>query len=180
MRLRVPRESRLILGSHQWHDSPQPRVEGERPLACAVPFGSAQADHNQRGTARAQQQAQMLRLVLRDSERSGALARATRKPADYACTLLERRTTAGSGRREASRRCSASAWRIGRQQPARYGTRAAASLRDAPPPERQRAQCRARLFHSEAGWFLEAAAGMSHHGRARRRRVASRRCSALT
>ena len=120
-----------------------------------------------------QQKAQVLRLLLRDSERSGALARATRKPADHGCALLERRITAASGRREASRRCSALAQRIGRPQPACHGTRAAASARGAPPPKRQRAQCRARSFHSEAGWFLEAAAGVSHYHRVPKKRGSS-------
>ena len=35
---RVPRKSRLILGGRSWHVAPRPRIEGERPLAGAVPL----------------------------------------------------------------------------------------------------------------------------------------------
>ena len=82
-------------------------------------------DHNQRGTARAQrQQARVLRLLPRDSERSGALMRAPRKPADYWRLQLARRTTATHRRIEASCRCSASSSYISRPQPALHGARA--------------------------------------------------------
>ena len=37
-RSRVPRESRLVLGGRNWHVSPRPWAEGEKPFACAVPF----------------------------------------------------------------------------------------------------------------------------------------------
>ena len=51
----------------------------ERLPAGAVPFPSAQIDHNQRSTARAQQQGNMLRLLLTDSQRSDAPARLSRE-----------------------------------------------------------------------------------------------------
>ena len=46
----------------------------------------------------------------------------------------------------------------------------AESSRTALPPERQRAQWRARACHAKAGWFLKAVAGMLHHGRAPKER----------
>ena len=49
----MPRESRLILGGHNWHVAPRPRAEGARPLAGAVPLSNAWNDHSQRGTVRA-------------------------------------------------------------------------------------------------------------------------------
>ena len=43
-----------------------------------VPFLSIRADHNQRGTARAQQKARVLRLLPRDSEHSAPALREKR------------------------------------------------------------------------------------------------------
>ena len=77
VRSHVPRESRVILGDRSWHVAARPRAEGERPLTGAAPLLGAWIDHKQRGTARTQQKACVLRLLSRDSERSGAPARAT-------------------------------------------------------------------------------------------------------
>ena len=55
----------------------------------------------------------------------------------------------------------------------------AESSRPAPPPERQRAQWRACTCCATADCALEAAASTSYHGRARRRKQASRRCGGL-
>ena len=54
----------------------------------------------------------------RDSQRSGACASVTRKPAACWRSQLARRTTVLHRRREASRRCSALSYRIGQPQPA--------------------------------------------------------------
>ena len=50
--VRVPRECRARIGSLSLHIAPRPCTEKERPSAGAVPFHSAQVNHNQRGTAR--------------------------------------------------------------------------------------------------------------------------------
>ena len=49
------RETRrwLGVGRRSWHVAPRSCAKGERPLVGTAPFHKAQADHNQRGTARA-------------------------------------------------------------------------------------------------------------------------------
>ena len=66
----------------------------------------------------------MLCLHPRDSQRRGALALDTRKLAVDWRPQLACRTTVWLRRREASRRCSALSYGLGRPQPARYGARA--------------------------------------------------------
>ena len=148
-RSRVPREHRLILGGRSWYVAPRPPAEGEGPIVGAVSFPSEWANHNQRGTTR-EHQARVLHLLPRNSKRSGALTRATHNPADSARPKLVCRTTAARRRREASCRCSVLAYCMGRPQPARHCARATSS-RAAPPPEKQQAQCRARVCHAKAG-----------------------------
>ena len=84
------------------------------------------------------QQACVLRLIQKDSERSGALARATQKPAGAGHCWHMAPWPRGEGRKH-SRRCSAISWCIGRPRLAWHGARAA-SLRAAPSSERQRAK----------------------------------------
>ena len=93
---RAPREGQLILslGGSSWHVAPCPHAEGEGPVAGAVPLPSPRSDRSQRGTARAQQQTRVVRFLPRDSERSGAPTRVTRKLADSGWPQLARRTTA--------------------------------------------------------------------------------------
>ena len=104
-RKRVPRESRLCgAGGHSSHVAPRSCTGLERPSAGAVPLYSTQADHNQRGTARARH-ARVFRHLLRDGQRSGACcSRATRNPAVRWRSQLARRTTVLRRKREASRR----------------------------------------------------------------------------
>ena len=120
-RSRMPRERRLILGGRSWHVAPRPRAERERLPAGVVAVYCARADHNQRSTACAQQQARMLHILLRDTERICALAHATRKPAHFRRPHLARRDTAACRKREASRRCSGRSKEGDRSQPARHG-----------------------------------------------------------
>ena len=93
---------------------------------------------------RAQQQSRMLRLHLRDTERIGALAHATRKPAHFGRLHLARLTTTSRRRREPSRRWSGCLWCVERPQSARHGVRAqqARALRLLP---RETASALARL-----------------------------------
>jgi len=104
-RLRMPRESRLILEGRSLHVAPRPRAERERLPAGSVAVYCAWTDHNQRSTARAQQQARMLHFLLRDSECYGALAHATREPAHLRRPHPAHRTTAARRNRVTSRRC---------------------------------------------------------------------------
>ena len=104
-RSRLPRKSGLVLGGRRWYVAPRPRVEGEGALVGTLSVSNAWADHNQRGTARAQQ-ARVLRLLPRNSERSVALAHATRTPAGSGRPQLVRRTTAARRKREAFGRCN--------------------------------------------------------------------------
>ena len=72
------------------------------------------------------QQARVLRLLLRDSERSGALARATRRP-DHAASgaqQLTRRTMSARRRRGASRRCNGLPYCMDRPHPSQHDARA--------------------------------------------------------
>ena len=90
---RRSREIRLCVGGHSSRVGPRSCTGKERPPAGAVPLYSMQADHNQRSKTRTRQ-ARVFRHLPRDSQRSGARARATRKPA-VRCLRpqLARRTT---------------------------------------------------------------------------------------
>ena len=70
----VPRDTRrwLGVGRRSWHVAPRARAEGKGALTGTAPFDRARAHHNQRGTARAQQQACVLRLLPGNGERRRA------------------------------------------------------------------------------------------------------------
>ena len=130
----------------------------------AVPLQSAQADHNQRGTARARQ-ARVLCHLPRDSHRSSARARAMRMPAARwaldVTAITSHRSLATKERDLLPVECS-----IIPHQPistSADGARAASS-RASPPPERQPPQWRSFACHENAGCALEIIARTSHHG----------------
>ena len=68
------------------------------------------------------QQARVVHQFPRNSERSGALASATRTPGDFERQQVARRTKAARRRREACRLCSALACCMKRPQSPRHGT----------------------------------------------------------
>ena len=123
-------------------------------------------------------QARMFCDLPRDSQRSGGRSRATRTPAARWRVQLARRTTVLHRRREASRRCSALPWRVGRANQRSTLARAASS-RVSPPPERQPAQWRLRACHAKpaARWRSQLARRTTV---LHRRREAFRRCSACS
>ena len=65
-------------GRRSWHVGARPCTEEGRPLARAVPFHRAWSDHSRRGAARAA--SARVAPPPRESKRSGAQARYTRKP----------------------------------------------------------------------------------------------------
>ena len=141
-----------------WHVVARPCTEEGRLLARAVPSHSERGDCRQRGAAR------VLRLLPRESQRSGAQARFTRKPPH------EVRIRAGTWDHGLAPKkggfslvqCSfivhvaiaASAARRAR----------VASARAAPPPQREPAQWRASALHAQA---TPRSAGQSWHVRSR-------------
>ena len=137
-RSRLPCERRLILRGRSWLVTPRSRAEGERPLTGAAFYDVKIFPQPARHGARAQQ-ARVLRLLLRDSERSGALARATRKPA---AQVEAARGTSQHGRTPKEICFSPMRWPfIALEQ---------TTTSAAPPPQRQRAQRRAHTFHAKA------------------------------
>ena len=84
-------------------------------------------------------------------------------PAARLRSQLERCTTVLRRKLKTYRRCSTLSQFVARSQPARHGSRVARS-RVAPPPERQTAQWRVRVRHTNAGYALEVTARGSHHG----------------
>ena len=116
-------------------------------------------------SARYSARAQRARVIYRfpkDSQRSGACSHAARMPASC-WSQLACRTTAIHRKMEASHRCSARPWCVGRLQPARHGARAA-TLRISPPPKRQPPQWRSFACHTNADCALEVTARTSRHG----------------
>ena len=118
----------------------------------------------------------MLRFLLRDSERIGALAHATRKPAYFRRPHLACRTTAACRKREALRRCSGLSWGMNRPQPARHGARS----------QQARALCLLPRYNERSGVLAHATQKLAHSWRpqlarritaARRNREASGCCS---
>ena len=177
-RSRMPHESRLVLGGRTWHVARRPRAERERPLAGAAPFlRSAARSELARHGARAQQ-ARVLRLLPRGSERSGAVARASRKPASSWRLQLARCTTAARRKREASRRRGAFLRCMVWPDPARHGACAqqASTLRLL-SGGCERSGAVARATQKPADYWMPHLARRTTA--ARRRREASRRCSAL-
>ena len=113
----------LGVGGRSWHVAPRPRAEGERPLAGAAPFYE-RTDRPQpaRHGARAQQ-ARVLRLLPRDSERR----RASRVPREPAGLCEAAAGTSHHGRAPKERGLSPTQCLskcMSRPQPARHGARA--------------------------------------------------------
>ena len=73
----LTRGRRSGVGGRRWHIAPRPCAEGERPLAGATPFVGLEHPQPARRSARAQQ-ARMLSLLPRGSERRPACDRLTR------------------------------------------------------------------------------------------------------
>ena len=113
-------ECRLRDGGHSSLVAPWYCTERERTPAGVVPcYGVGGRSQPAQHGARARQ-ARVFRHLPRHSQRSGARASVTRKPAvrwRSELAVLHRR-------REASRRCSALPYRVARPQPARHGARA--------------------------------------------------------
>ena len=72
----------------------------------------------------ARKKKRVLRLIPRGSERSGAVARATPKPANSSRPQLARRITAARRSSAISCQCSALVWSVHRPEPARHGAHA--------------------------------------------------------
>ena len=75
----MTRGSWLGVGGRSWHVAPRARAEGERPLAGAVLFVSARADHNQRGTARARSKLECCASSQETASAGACAARGTRR-----------------------------------------------------------------------------------------------------
>ena len=154
----------LGVGGCSWHVTPRARTVGERPLTGAVSFYRARADHNQRGTARAQQQARVLRPISSDSERRDTQRWLGIGGRSWHVTPRARI----EGERPLAGAVSLSG--VSRPHPARRGARAqhARVLRHIPATAS--ASAAAPLETQNDGFALEGAAGTSHHKRAPKER----------
>ena len=142
----APRKSRLCVGGRSWQVAPRSCTEGDRPVAGAVPFHRIHADYNQRGTARANRK---LLCCACSPETASAVARSCVRRAKAGCVF-----EASAGRHVAARACAEGERPLAgavlfpkgtdRRQSARHGARVTGS-RTAPPPQRERAQWRARV-----------------------------------
>ena len=173
------RYNRLCVGGRSWHAAPRYCTEIERLSAGTVRFYTARTDHNQRDTARAQQQSCVLRFLRKDRQRSGALAFATRKLAVDMRPQLACRTTVSHRRREVSRRYSAIMQCMDQSRPAQHGAHARqARVLCLLPRDSQRSDARARATRKLAVHWrpqLACRTTVSH-----RRREVFRWCSALS
>ena len=178
--LRVARGAGLALevAAGTSHHGRAPEERGLSPAQC--PFEATGRPQPARHGARAQQ-ARVLRLLPRDSERSARAARVTR---GAGLALEAAAGTSHHGRapkREASRRRSVLSYEHEPTTTSAARRARAASSSAAPPPKRQRAPRRLRVRTRQPAWQLEAAAGASHHGaHAEGERPLDRRSALLT
>ena len=153
-----------------WEQGPGADGTAASRSCSALPWCMERVSPARRG-ARASE-APVLGLVPRESERSGAQARYTRKPPR---AVRGRAGTweqgPGADGTAASRSCSALPSCMGRVSPARRGGARVGSARAGPRPQRERAQWRASALHAQAttrnereGWHEGAGAWRRRNG----------------
>ena len=166
---RVPRECRLRVGGHSSHVAPRSCTEGERPSAGAVPFRSAYADHNQRGTACARGKLACF-ATSRETASAVALVRVPRecrlRVGGHSSHVAPRSCTEGE-------RSSAGAvpFHSSYADQSQRGTACARGKLACFATSRETASAVALVrVHATAGCVMEATARTSHHGLAPKER----------
>ena len=166
------RASKLLVGGRGWLVRARPSTEGGGRETGAVGIHEAWADSNQRGAARDRRKRACCAL---SRERERARWRFfSCAHAQVSCSLEAAAGMSEHGRSPRGVAVKLAQWAfIGHESTPTSAARRvhAASARGAPPPERERARAVVLFLscaHAQLSCSLEAAAGMSEHGRAPR------------